>query len=55
LIHNVNDLQKLNPKTDGVRIAHGVGTKKRIEIVAVATHKKFKVFNARVRTSGCKS
>ena len=55
LIHNVNDLQKLNPKTDGVRIAHGVGTKKRIEIVVAATQKKFKVFNARVRTSGSKS
>ena len=55
LIHNVNDLQKLNPKTDGIRIAHGVGQKKRIEIVTVATQKKFRVFNARVRTSGSKS
>lgn len=55
LIHNVTDLQKLNPKTDGVRIAHGVGQKKRIEIVTVAVQKKFKVFNARVRTSGSKS
>ena len=55
LIHNVTELQKLNPKTDGVRIAHGVGTKKRIEIVAAATQKKLKVFNARVRTSGSKS
>jgi large subunit ribosomal protein L32e len=55
LIHNVTDLQKLNPKTDGVRIAHGVGTKKRVEIVAAATQKKFKIFNARVRTSGSKS
>jgi len=55
LVHNVDDLQKLNPKTDGVRIAHGVGTKKRHEIVTVATGKKFKIFNARVRTSGSKS
>jgi len=55
LIHNVNDLQKLNPKTDGLRIAHGVGTKKRIEIVTVATQKKFKIFNARVKSSGSKS
>jgi large subunit ribosomal protein L32e len=55
LVHNVADLGKLNPKTDGVRIGHGVGTKKRLEIVKKAMEKKFKVFNARVRTSGSKS
>jgi large subunit ribosomal protein L32e len=55
LVHNVDDLQNLNPKTDGVRIAHSVGTKKRLEIVAMATQKKLKIFNARVRTSGSKS
>ena len=55
LVYNVDDLQNLNPKTDGVRIAHGVGTKKRLEIVSRAIEKKFKVFNARVRTSGSKS
>ena len=54
LVHNLVDLQKLDPKIDGVRIAHGVGTKKRVEIVAKAIEKKFKVFNARVRTSGSK-
>lgn len=55
LVHNVNDLSKLNPKNDGVRIAHGVGKKKRLEIVTKAVEKKFKIFNARVRTSGSKS
>ena len=55
LVHNVADLEKLNPKTDGIRIGHGVGTKKRLQIVAKAMEKKFKVFNARVRTSGSKS
>lgn len=55
IVHRVDDLQKLNPKTDGVRIAHSVGTKKRLEIVTAATEKKFKLFNARVRTSGSKS
>ncbi|HET8720001.1 MAG TPA: 50S ribosomal protein L32e [Candidatus Nitrosotenuis sp.] len=55
LVHNVNDLAKLNPKNDGVRIAHGVGKKKRLEIVTKAVEKKFKIFNARVRTSGSKS
>jgi large subunit ribosomal protein L32e len=55
LVHNLVDLQRLDPKIDGVRIAHGVGTKKRVEIVAKAIEKKFKIFNARVRTSGSKS
>ena len=48
LVYNINDLEKLNPKTDGVRLGHSVGTKKRKEIVAKAIEKKFKVFNARV-------
>ena len=55
LVHNVSDLEKLNPKTDGVRIGHSVGTKKRKNIVAKAIEKKFKVFNARVTASGSKS
>jgi len=48
LVHNINDLEKLDPKTDGVRLGHSVGTKKRKEIVTKAKEKKFKVFNARV-------
>ena len=48
LVQNINDLEKLNPKTDGVRLGHSVGTKKRKEIVTKAIEKKFKVFNARV-------
>jgi len=28
LVFNINDLEKLNPKTDGVRLGHSVGTKK---------------------------
>ncbi len=55
LIYNVADLEKLNPKSDGLRIGHGVGTKKRKEIMTVAIEKKFKVFNARVTASGSKS
>jgi len=55
LVYNVNDLEKLNPKTDGVRMGHGVGTKKRKEIIVQAIEKKFKVFNARVSASGSKS
>ena len=55
LVHNISDLEKLNPKTDGVRLGHSVGTKKRKEIVTKAIEKKFKVFNARVTWNASKS
>lgn len=55
LVYNINDLEKLNPKTDGVRIGHSVGTKKRTQIILKAKERKFKVFNARVSASGSKS
>ena len=48
LVNNSNDLEKLNPKEDGVRFGHGVGTKKRKEMMKIIMGKKFKVFNARV-------
>lgn len=55
LVFNVNDVEKFNPKTDGLRIGHAVGTKKRKEIITKALGKKFKVFNARVSAIGSKS
>ena len=48
-------MKNLNPKTDGIRFGHGVGTKKRKEILVKALESKFKIFNARVRTVGSKS
>ena len=51
LVHNLQELTKLDPKIDGVRLGHSVGTKKRKEILNVAIEKKFKVFNARVKQS----
>jgi len=45
LIFNINDLTKIDPKVDAVRIAHTVGNKKRIEIVTEATKLKMKVLN----------
>jgi large subunit ribosomal protein L32e len=48
----MTDLEKLDPKKDGVRFGHSVGTKKRKEIVVKAIEKKFKIFNARVSASG---
>ena len=55
LVHNITDLEKLNPKTDGIRIGHSVGTKKRKTIVIKSIEKKFKIFNARVSERASKS
>ncbi len=55
LIFNIQDFEKLNPKTDGLRIGHSVSIKKRKEIVLKAKEKKFKIFNARVSALGSKS
>ena len=48
LVHNLNDLEGLDPKKDGIRLGHGVGTRKRKDVVMTAIERKFKVFNARV-------
>jgi large subunit ribosomal protein L32e len=45
LVFNINDLTKIDPKVDAVRIAHTVGNKKRIEIVTEATKLKMKILN----------
>ena len=55
LVFNILDLEKLDPKKDGVRLGHGVGTKKRKEIVVKAAENKFKIFNARVSVIANKS
>ena len=55
LVHNLSDLEKLDPKKDGARLGHSVGTRKRKEIVVKAIENKFKIFNARVNASGSKS
>ncbi len=55
LVHNLKDVEKLDPKTDGIRFAHGIGKKKRLAIIAKAKERSFKIFNARVSTSGSKS
>ena len=55
MIYCVADFDGLNPGSDGLRIGHSVGTKKRREIMSAAVEKKFKVFNARVSASGNQS
>ncbi|HEY7228116.1 MAG TPA: 50S ribosomal protein L32e [Nitrososphaeraceae archaeon] len=45
LVFNTKDLIKIDPKIDAARIAHGVGTKKRIDIVTEALKLKIKILN----------
>ncbi len=55
LVYNVKDLEKLDPKTDGIRFGHSVGKRKRLEVISKAKEMNFKIFNARVSLSGSKS
>jgi large subunit ribosomal protein L32e len=45
LIFNTNDLTRIDPKIDAIRIAHGVGYKKRLDILNETTKLKIKVLN----------
>jgi large subunit ribosomal protein L32e len=45
LVHNVRDLERLNPEFQAARIGHGVGTKKRMEIERAAEKKGIRVLN----------
>ena len=45
LVHNLAELQKIDPKTHAARIAASVGKKKRNEIVKKAEELKVKVLN----------
>ncbi len=45
LVHNVKDLEGLDPKKDAVRIAHGVGMRKRIDIEQEAEERELRVLN----------
>ncbi|MGA6991493.1 MAG: 50S ribosomal protein L32e [Nitrososphaeraceae archaeon] len=45
LIHNIRDLEKLDPKIDAARIGHSVGRRKRIDIVSKANALGIKVLN----------
>lgn len=45
LVSNVNDLQKIDPSKEVVKIAHAVGKKKRSGILKKAEELKIKVLN----------
>jgi large subunit ribosomal protein L32e len=45
LVSSLKDLEKVDPKTQAIRIAHTVGEKKRKEIIKKAEELKIKVLN----------
>lgn len=45
LVHNVNELKKVNPNTQAIRIAHTVGKRKRADILVEARKIKVKILN----------
>lgn len=45
LVHNVNELEKVNPNTQAIRIAHTVGKRKRADILVEARKAKVKILN----------
>ncbi len=45
LTYNVAELEKINPKTQAIRIAHTVGKRKRARILVEARKKKIKILN----------
>ena len=46
LVHNPQELSNVDPKTEAARIAHRVGKKKRVQIIAEAKKRKVFILNA---------
>ena len=47
LVHNVDDVDGVDPKTQAIRIAHTVGARKRVEISARAKEREIHILNPR--------
>jgi large subunit ribosomal protein L32e len=45
LVHNISQLNTIDPEKQAVRIAHTVGTKKRMEIIAIARERGVHILN----------
>ena len=45
LVYNMDDINKVNPETQAIRIAHTVGGRKRVKISARAREKKIYILN----------
>jgi large subunit ribosomal protein L32e len=52
LVHNVNEICKVNPTIQVARIAHGVGKKKRLLMVAEAKKRKLQILNPGIEETG---
>ena len=48
MVHNVDDIAKVDPATQAARIAHTVGMRKRAQIIAQAKKRKVYVLNFKV-------
>ena len=55
IVHNVNDLGALDPKTIAVRVGGTVGNRKKIDIVEAAKKRNFKVLNPRYEVKEVKA
>ena len=49
LVHTPDEVAEINPKTQAIRIAHTVGTRKRIQIASLAREREIHVLNPLVR------
>ncbi|UCH32085.1 MAG: 50S ribosomal protein L32e [Candidatus Bathyarchaeota archaeon] len=49
LIHTPDEMVGLDPKNHAIRIAHAVGTRKRIQITSIARERKISIINPLVR------
>ena len=47
LINNIEELGEIDPKTQAIRIAHTVGKRKRVKIIAEARKKKIAILNVK--------
>src|SRR5947209_2344948 len=45
LVHNMRELERIDPKKEAIKISHTVGRKKRTEILKKAEELKIKVLN----------
>jgi large subunit ribosomal protein L32e len=45
LVHNVDEVDKVDPKTQAIRIAHTVGARKQVEISARASKRGIRILN----------
>jgi large subunit ribosomal protein L32e len=49
LVHTPDEVRQIDPKIQAIRIAHGVGTRKRIQISLLARQRDIRVLNPLVR------